>query len=537
MFSLLCSRLLPASERGPNVLIMMADDLGFSDLGCYGSEIETPHLDEFASNGILFSNFHAAPTCSPTRAMLLTGVDHHRAGMGNMYEFLQSAPAQIGRAGYEGHLNSSVMTIAEVLRSAGYRSAISGKWHLAAHPVRANAPIGRGFDRSWILWSGWAEHHQPPRSRLFIDGERRVSYPTGRYSTEWYTEKAIEFADAAIDEQAPFFLFVSYTAPHWPLEAPAAMIQAQAGKYDDGYDRLRQRRIAGLVEKGILSKDVPIAETPAQRPLLHHREANEQTRRWDQLDSMERIYSARLMEVYAAMVQTLDQQAGRLLTHLKRRDQLDNTLVIFLSDNGAAPMSSSPSNPRNALPNVGHPNSFVGYGPEWARASGGPLRLMKGHATEGGTRVPAVIQLPKRQRPEPRVSHQFASVLDIAPTIYQLAGATYPKLHKQVALAELSGVSMLPYLIGQRDQIHGKDDAMGWELFGRTAFRRGKWKVTWVEKPFGSSTFELFDIERDPGEAQDLRRQHPEIYQQMLDGFRAYAQQNGVIIARPPHWQ
>jgi arylsulfatase len=535
VLALICVRQSFADEQKANVLILMADDLGFSDLGCYGSEIATPVLDALASTGIVFSDFHTAPTCSPTRAMLLTGVDHHLAGMGNMYEFLNSAPAQLGKPGYEGHLNDSVVTIAEVLKTAGYHTAISGKWHLGRQLVVPQAPVARGFDQSWVLWSGWAEHHAPADARTFVEGKSRSPYPQGRYSTELYTDKAIEFADEAINQDEPFFLFVSYTAPHWPLEAPADLIAKQKGNYDDGYDELRKRRMAGLVEKGILPRDIQAAATPARRPHLHHQPPSEKTRSWDELASEERAYSARLMEVHAAMIESLDLHVGRLLKHLQSRDQLNNTLVIFLSDNGAAPMASTITSPGNHLENVGRPGSFVGYGPEWARASTGPLRLMKGHATEGGTRVPAIIKLPNSV--EHRVTAEFASVLDIAPTIYQLTDATYPKTFQDHDLHLLNGVSMLPYMTGEHDQIHDDDDSMGWELFGRSAFRHGKWKITWIEKPFGSSDFELFNMETDPGETRNVRAMYPVVYQQMVEGFDEYGRTNGIVIARPQHWR
>lgn len=523
------------ADARPNVLIVVADDMGFSDLGCYGSEIATPVLDLLASAATVFSNFHVAPTCSPTRAMLLTGVDHHLAGMGNMYEFLHTAPAQIEKPGYEGHLNESVVTLAEVLQTVGYHTAISGKWHLGRQLNSSQAPIGRGFDQSWVLWSGWAEHFSPGLGRPFVEGNRRVSYPEGRYSTEWYTDKAIEFADQAIDKEKPFFLVAAYTAPHWPLEAPAERIARQKGKYDVGYDELRKRRIASLVQKGILPPGMEVATTPDQGPPLQHEMPRERTERWQDRSSAERAYSARLMEVHAAMIEVLDEQVGRLFQHLKMRQQFENTLIVFLSDNGASSMSTSAQSPGNELVNVGHPGSFVSYGAEWARASTGPLRLMKGYPSEGGIRVPAIVKLPNSRRHQ--MTREFASVLDIAPTIYELTGATYPKTFRGRQLNALGGVSLLPHLTGTSDRIHGDDDAMGWELFGRAAFRRGKWKITWIEKPFGAGAFELFDIEKDPGESRDLRQRHPEEYQKMVAGFEQYARTKGVIIVRPDHWQ
>lgn len=528
---LLCTPTAVGDER-PNVLLLVADDLGYSDLGCYGSEIPTPSLDSLAAAGTVFSDFHTASTCSPTRAMLLTGVDHHQAGMGNMYEFLRTAPEQIGKPGYEGHLNASVMTFAQVLRLAGYETSITGKWHLGQRLVTSQAPIARGFDNSWVLWSGWAAHVQP--QQVFVEGNRRVRYPRGRYSTDWYTDKAIEFADKAINQDKPFFLFLAYTAPHWPLEAPPELIAKHAGKYDRGYDALRERRIAGLVERGIFPRGVRSADNPAQRPQLHHAAPREPTRRWQELSETERQYSSRLMEVHAAMVESLDQNIGRLFEHLKGRDQFQNTLIIFLSDNGASSLATQPNEPGNQLENVGLPGSFVGYGPEWARACSGPLRLLKGYATEGGTRVPAIVKLPGNARQ--RASDEFATALDIAPTIYELSRTKYPPPSAPGPLLELDGESLLPYLSGDSNRIHSAEYSMGWELFGRTAFRKGKWKITWTEEPFGIGAFELFDIEADPGESEDLRATFPEVYQQMLKGFDEYRKDNGVVIARPEHW-
>ena len=524
-----------ANGERPNILIIMADDLGFSDLSCYGSEIATPALDSLATAGFVFSNFHSAATCSPTRAMLLTGIDHHRAGMGNMYEFLESAPEQEGQPGYEGYLTNSVVTIAEVLKTVGYHTAIAGKWHLGRRLVQAQAPIGRGFDDSWVLWSGWAQHFAPEHSKVFIDGEGRARYPEGRYSTNHYTDKLIEFADHAVDQHKPFLLFAAYTAPHWPLEAPDEMIAKQRGKYDLGYDELREHRTAGLIEKGILPRGITTGPATKRRPQLHHSPPTEASRSWKELSATERVYSARLMEVHAAMIESLDQNIGRLLRHLRRRHELDNTMIVFLSDNGAAPLATLPDSPENHLQNVGRPGSFVGFGPEWARATTGPLRLMKGYATEGGTRVPAIIKLPGAKRH--RVTDEFASVLDLAPTIYELAGASYPKTFRNQQTEELDGFSLIPYLTGKQDRIHSQGRSMGWELFGRAAFRRGKWKITWIEQPFGASAFELFDIESDPGETRDVRATFPDVYKDMVAGFDEYARTNGVIISRPPHWQ
>ncbi|MFO0915023.1 MAG: arylsulfatase [Pirellulales bacterium] len=524
-----------AETARPNILILIADDLGFTDLGCYGSEINTPTLDGLAATGTIFSNFHTATTCSPTRAMLLTGVDHHRAGMGTMYEYLDAAPEQIGRPGYEGHLNQSVVTIAEVLQSAGYSTAISGKWHLGNQLAVSQAPIGRGFEHSWVLWSGWSEHFAAALPRhVFVDGARGVPFPAGKYSTEWYTDKAIEFADRAIDTQKPFFLVTAYTAPHWPLQAPADAIARQKGKYDAGYEVLRRERIAGLARTGMISADVALAATPGYQPPLHHAPRLAETERWQQLNAKERAHSARLMELHAAMVEVMDQQIGRLLDHLKSRGQLDNTMIVFLSDNGASSLATPAEELAEQYDRAGQAGSFLAYGPEWARASTGPLRLMKGYPSEGGIRVPAIVRLPGA--PRHQTAQAFASVLDLAPTIYDLADVDYPKSFQDHSILPLEGQSMLPLLKGESERVHGEDHAMGWELFGRAAYRRGNWKITWIEKPFGASDFELFDVAKDPGESRDVRREHPDVFRELSAGFDEYVQSRGVIISRPPYW-
>ena len=255
-----------AAPARPNIVIIVADDLGYTDLGCFGSEISTPHLDRLAAAGVTFTNFYTAPTCSPTRAMLLTGVDHHRTGLGNMYEFLRSAPQQIGKPGYEGYLNQRVVTIPEVLQRQGYHTSIAGKWHVGRRKI--HSPAARGFNRSWVLVDGWSEHYYPNSTtssrRLFRADGMLVEYPRGRYSSEWYTDKAIEFVDEAIANEQPFFLVTSYTAPHWPLEAPPDAIRRQAGKYDIGYEAIRRQRMRGLQRKGI----VPAGTNAAPAPIV-----------------------------------------------------------------------------------------------------------------------------------------------------------------------------------------------------------------------------------------------------------------------------
>lgn len=506
--------LLPvfALSSPPNVLLVVADDLGYSDLGFFGSEISTPNIDRLAAEGVVLTNFHTAATCSPTRAMLLTGVDHHLAGMGTMVEF-QTA-RQVGQPGYEGHLNDRVVAIAQLFADAGYYTAMTGKWHLGW--TDQHIPANYGFGRSWVLMQGHSDHYAPTPSRIFkADGQDAV-YPAGRYSTEWYTDKSIEFLREAHEKDSPFLLYVAYTAPHWPLQAPRANFEKYRGKYSQGFDRLREQRIDRLAEKGILPEGVRTAPTTDKRPYLHETVPVRQPHRdWDELPPALKAVEARKMEVYAAMVDALDEQFGRLIHTLKESGEYDDTLIVFMSDNGAAPSEAT----------------ALGYGPDWARACTGPFRLVKGYPTEGGIRCPCIVKLPGKHAP--RVSGEFSSVLDVAPTLYELAQIEYPDLHDGHTIVPLQGASMLPHLQSQDAPIHGPDYGIGWELFGRAAFRKGDWKIVSLERPYGTGIFELFDLSNDLGESEDLREARPAVYRQMISEWESYATNMNVVLSRP----
>jgi arylsulfatase len=524
---------VPRDSR-PNVLVIVADDLGYSDLGCFGSEISTPNLDWLAAQGTTFTNFHTAATCSPTRAMLLTGVDHHLAGMGGMYEYIWQTREQIGQPGYEGYLNDRVVTIAEVLGAAGYHTSIAGKWHLGAAP--GQSPRYRGFTRSWVLLDGSAEHFEPsPRRRFMSDGQR-TAYPYGTYSSTWYTDKSISFVEEACAQQRPFLLVAAYTAPHWPLQAPRQFIEKYRNVYDAGYDELLSRRVEQLQKRGIVPVGIPVAPAPRLRPQMDQVPPTVPFVPWRELRASQQQYAARLMEVYAAMVECLDTEIGRLLAHLRQMEQLENTLIIFLSDNGAESMEYPhfAFDPGNALENLGNSDSFVGYGPDWARASSGPFRLLKGYPTEGGIRTPCIVKLPHVQ--SKIVCSEFVSVLDLAPTIYELTNSTHPREFRGRTVLPLMGASMMSLLQGKTQRVHAPDYGMGWELFGRAAYRKGDWKIVWVERPFGQSDFELFNLQRDPGETRDLKQSEAAIYRDLVDAWNEYAEQVGVVLARPDHW-
>lgn len=521
----------------PNVLLIVVDDMGFSDLGAFGSEIDTPHLDAIAAEGVRLTDFHSAPACSPTRAMLLSGVDHHIAGIGSMIETVR--PDFKGAPGYEGYLNDRVAALPELLQDAGYRTILSGKWHLGHTLDRA--PHARGFERSFALLPGGADHFGggpldavAARGPIYAeDGEWVTELPTPFYSSDYFTTRLIEFFDEAdkAGDDRPFFAYLPFSAPHWPLQALDADIQKYRGQYDDGPDALRARRLERLKELGLVSPDTTI------HPVVAEGEAE-----WADQTSEQRAHSARTMEVYAAMVDRIDQNVGRVVSHLKRTGQYENTLVIFLSDNGAegAIVEAMPimgpvfakliaDHCDNSLDNIGRPGSYAWYGPRWAQAATAPSRLVKTFTTEGGIRVPAIIRAPGGKRAG-EISGVFGTVRDVTPTLLELAGIAHPGTnYRGRVIAEPTGRSFAAWLDGHVDAIHPEGTTTGWELFGRRAVRKDDWKAVYVPGADGTSHWQLYDLSHDRGEVHDLAETHPDKLTELLALWNDYVRDNGVI--------
>jgi arylsulfatase len=525
-------------QKQPNILFIVADDLGYTDLGVYGSEIETPNLDKLATDGVMFKNFYAAPTCSPTRAMLLSGVDNHPAGMGSMYR--EISPNQVGQRGYEEHLHSRVATIAEVLGDAGYHTYMTGKWHLGYKDD--NSPAARGFERSYASLAGGASHFDmmpmvgPGKAPYREDQEMIDALPDDFYSTQSFTHKMIDYIDSNQADDRPFFGYLAYTAVHWPLQAPQPSIERFQGNYDDGYDVLHTNRIQRLKSLGLIDENVvpypKLAEVPA----------------WDSLSTEEQQNSARMMEIYAAMTSDIDQYIGELIAYLESIDEFDNTLIVFLSDNGAEghPMDQSigaigrwiEECCDNSYDNMGNADSFLWYGAGWARASTGPWRMFKGFTSEGGIRVPAIMHYPKLN--QSGLNTALVSVMDVMPTVLDLVGVEHPDSpYKDRDIVQMTGKSMLPMLHGEAQETHTGDDYIGWELFGKTAIRQGDWKI--IQEPAGdfwqsrnpvaeNYAWQLFNIAEDPSEMNDLAAKNPGKLADMLQLWEAYAEENQVII-------
>ncbi|KAF1309363.1 Arylsulfatase [Pseudomonas sp. SG-MS2] len=513
--------------KQPNILLIVADDLGFSDLSALGSEIQTPNLDKLLTDGRLMLDFHAAPSCSPTRAMLMSGNDPHLAGLGMMAEARKRLPAgaQV-RAGYEGVLGSNVATLAELLHDAGYRTYISGKWHLGMQP--AQQPQSRGFDQAYVLLEGGAAHFkqanmalQPNYSSTFRHNGEPIELPDDFYSTTWFTDRLIAAIDDGKASNKPFFAFAAYTAPHWPLQAPDEYLAQYRGRYDQGYEVIARERLARQRKAGLVPADFPL------EPQL------EGVPGWASLTKQQQQQSARTMEVYAAMVAALDAEVGRLVDHLRKTGELDNTLVLFMSDNG--PENATRVDPNwikenfdTRLANYGRRDSFLMIGSAWAQVSALPSRRYKMTTYQGGIRVPAFVYHPATIKAGR--SDELASVRDIMPTLLQLAGAPMPGInYRDRAIVPPQGTSALDYLQGKDTRIHAHDEALGWEINGSASLRKGPMKLLW-DATDGTPAWHLYDLSNDPGEHHDIAAAHPRQVSDLLRDWKAYAQRSNIAI-------
>ena len=524
------------ARRRPNVLLIVADDLGYSDLGCFGGEIKTPNLDALAARGIRASNFCVAPTCSPSRAMLLTGTDNHVAGLGTMAEWI--SPKQKGMPGYEGHLNSRVVTFPSLLSTrAGYFTFMAGKWHLGEDPK--SWPAAHGFARDLTMIDGMGSHWSdmmmlnPNRPKVIYthNGALLDTLPPGYFSSTNFTDFAIECMGEANSKRQPFFAYVAYQAPHGPLAAPDDWIDRYRGVYDAGSDRIGDERLARQKAMGIVGKQATRAPRPQGVPA------------WADLSARQQRESARKMEIYAAMVGHMDDQIGRLIAHLKASGQYDNTLIIFMSDNGANGEDHADlllghfpkvkawfeTTYDNRLENWGRPGSFIDYGKEWGLVSNVPFRGFKGVVAEGGIRAPLIVS-------GPGVNHAGAintsnlHITDIAPTLLQLAGVQHPADAQNSGVASIQGKSMQEVLANLENSVRKASDWNGWELFGNRAVRQGDWKLVYMlQAAGGTGEWQLFNVKDDPAEMHDLSSKDASRREAMLKLWDEYVKINGVI--------
>jgi len=523
------------SAKRPNFLLIVADDLGYSDLGVFGGEIGTPNLDSLASSGLQLTNFHTAATCSPTRSMLLTGMDNHRAGLGSMQEakrMLKIPPEYANSSGYAGHLNDRVAALPEVLKDAGYRTYMTGKWHLGHGEDQS--PSARGFDKTFTLLAGGAGHLSGMKAvplgdhehALYRENGKLTTAPPEFYSTEYYANNLIQYLKDDQKSDKPFFAYLAFTAPHWPLQAPAESIARFKGKYDEGYEAFFQKRLERLKELGLIDASETGQDLVMAKP-------------WSKLTDDEKQEQARIMEIYAAMVNDLDTYVGNVIQTLKDTGEYDNTVVLFMSDNGAehSTLKYIPGMQEYkeaccdlSLENMGAANSYVFQEPAWARVSGAPSKYFKGHTTEGGILSPAILSYPKAEKGQGRYD-EFLSVMDVMPTFLDMAGITHPHpIFNGREVLPMKGASMSALFEGDKNSIHGDDYVMGWELHFHRAIRKGDWKITYSRPPLGDNTWKLYDLANDPFEHHDLSEQNPEKLAELIGEWDKYVEENNVYV-------
>jgi len=527
----------------PNILLILVDDMGYSDIGSFGGEIETPNLDALAYDGTRLTNFHTATTCSPTRSMLLTGVDHHKAGLGNMLEEL--SPNQKGQSGYEGYLNDRVVTLASLLRDAGYFTTMSGKWHLGQ--AEGYRPTDRGFADAFSLLVGGASHFSDMRPAYAPSPEIKAKYAENgkllevlpddfEYSSQYYVDRMIASLESRTTEGQPFFGYLSFTAPHWPLQAPAASIEKYKDKYAGGYDLLLKQRLAKSKELGV----IPVSATVNTAPPAYQP--------WDQLDASRKQIEERAMEVYAAMIDEVDVQTGRLIEYLRESDQLNNTIILFMSDNGAEAHDLDETWDAKLFPAIrkvidethdfsldamGHPGSYVLYGHGWGRAGSPAFSLYKAFPTEGGTRVAAFAWNPKWVS-KGAIRNELLSVKDITPTLLELAGVQHPgDSYRGKNVEPMTGISMLPVLSGSRVSVNYSKRTLGVELFGKRAMREGDWKIVHMPAPYAGDEWSMYNLETDLSESLNLATTYPEKFKHLLGLWQEYFDENNLIL---PDW-
>lgn len=458
--------------------------------------------------------------------MLLSGTDAHSAGLGTMAELI--APNQRGKPGYEGVLKPNVATLAERLGSAGYRTILSGKWHLGLTPEQD--PSQRGFEQSFTLLQGAHNHFGPGLSTdpakgatYRENGKTLTALPADFYSSDYFATKLLGFLSESSGSKKPFFAYFAFSAPHWPLQAPASDIAKYKGRYDQGFEVLRAARLKRQAELGLIDPAKP------PNPLILKNGG------WNKLSVEEKAEQSRAMEVYAAMVDRLDRNVGRVIDYLKRTGQYENTVILFTADNGAegldvrnATMDSIKkiaAAADNRLENFGAATSYLSYGPGWAQAATAPSRLYKGYTTEGGTRAVAFITYPGAKR-QGAVGTAFGTVQDVVPTFLDLAGVPAADQVAGRPVAPITGRSWAPYLSGTAQTVHGDTNAVSWELFGNRAVRRGDWKITDI----GEGKWRLFNLKDDPGETNDLSIDQAERLKLLADAWEDYARRVGVIL-------
>ena len=518
-----------AVAEAPNIVILLADDVGLTDFGAYGGEARTPHIDALAQRGTRFTQFRASPQCAPSRAMLLTGMDNHRAGLGAIPEVLPSSHE--GQPGYTMHLEEGVETLAVRLKRAGYRTYMTGKWHLGHGP--GDLPNDHGFDRSFALDASgadnWADQSYMPlydEAPWFEDGAP-ADLPEHFYSSEFLVDRMIDYLGDDPSADGPFLAYVGFQAIHIPVQAPYEFIERYRRVYDAGWSELRAQRHARAAELGLIPEGAPLAD---MHPAL---------RDWDALDDDARARAIRAMEVNAGMLEAMDFHIGRLIEHLRRAGAFENTIFVVTSDNGpegarlVAGSSLQQAFMRlwlhthgyaeTGLDAMGGPGSSVAIGPEWASAAASPSDLFKFHGADGALRVPLIMAGPGV--PAGARVDALSLMADVMPTLIELVDVDAASPDARA----MTGRSLLPAIEARVEAIYGEDDLVGIEVAGNVGLYRGSLKLTRSLPPYGDGRWRVFDLGTDPGETRDLSVARPGLLASMLADYEAWSQRMGVI--------
>lgn len=517
----------------PNIILILADDLGFSDTAPYGSEIQTPNISKLADEGLLFTNYHTAGTCAPTRGMLMTGVDSHRNGVPNMPEALPASQRELEN--YRGVLSQNVVTIATLIKDAGYHTYMTGKWHLGREADQL--PSQRGFERTITMTDTGADNWEKKTylplyttPHWFADG-KEIDLPEDFYSSKFFIDHMIDFIESNREDGKPFFSYIPFQAVHIPVQAPQAFTDKYMGIYDEGWHALRKKRLEMAKKLKLVPETTELANVPG-------------TVDWHSLSNEEKRYESKKIAVYAGMIDAMDYHIGRLITYLKKTGQYHNTVFVFTSDNGAEGSDvfdiSVPEqiylkawmkfNGYNLdYETLGTRGSYINIGPSFASAAASPLAYYKFFAAEGGMRVPLIISGPGITKTD-KVTNAFAYVTDIAPTILEIAGVAPPQNeYKGRRVEPIVGKSILPLARQIAERIHDDDETIGYELGGNAALFQGDYKIVKDRGPVADGKWHLYNIVTDPGETKDLREQMPERFSTMMVAYQAYVVDNNVL--------
>lgn len=532
----------PSDER-PNILVIMGDDFGYSDLSVFGSEISTPNLDKLGREGKILSNYYTHPVCSPARVTFLTGVDNHIGGIGTMYENI--APNQVNKTGYETYITDRVVTVEELLRDAGYDTLLAGKWHLSGKGYHnGTGPADRGFDESFTLLESGANHftygpYYPGGVVTFIDNGKIIEKPNGtQYSNEFYTDKMIDFIKQSKENDKPFFAYLAYQVAHTPFQAPEEYIKKYEGVYDAGWEKIREQRFEKQKELGIWPANMTF---PKSYPPLPN---------WDNLTNDERKERSQILAAHAGMIENMDYNIGKLIQFLKENGEYDNTLIMFTSDNGGSEPSDSPvvvgglegagdeatkefmAGYNESFDAIGGKDSYWGYGWQGAIMSNAPHSGVKTTMLNGGIRPPFVIKEPQATNTtELDIVKAFVHVSDMTPTFLEYANVSHPgSEYNGREVSPLMGKSIKPLLEGNVDKIHNDDEILSAEMFGNRLALMGDWKARYQIFPAGDGQWKLFNIAQDIREATDVSKEHPDILEKMVTAYDKWAQEVGIIV-------